>query len=202
MDRHCVTKCTLDGREIWTLGQPGRLGDPGKPFNTPTSLAFTPDGDFYVSDGYGNRRVHHFDPRLKLIRSWGEDGTGPGQFSLVHHVWFDTRGGRGRLWVCDRQNNRIQIFTPEGEFIGEKTGLVRPNNTWVDAEGFMYVTELNAGLTIMDSSDRVVQKLPGENGRDPEKILRPHGIWGDSHGALYIASVEDGHRIQKFNRTK
>lgn len=197
--RHCVVKTTLDGRELWTLGEPGRVGAPGEPFNRPTSVAFSPDGDFYVSDGYGNRRVHHFDPSLRLIRSWGEEGTGPGQFSLVHHVWFDTRGGKRRLWVCDRQNNRIQIFTPEGEFIEEKTDLRRPNNTWIDAAGFLYVAELDAGLTIFDPNDQVVQKIPGGPPREPGTIWKPHGIWGDSHGALYIAEVEDGHRIQKFN---
>lgn len=200
--RHCVVKTTLDGRELWTLGQPGQVGAWGEPFNRPTSVSFTPDGDFYVSDGYGNRRVHHFDPSRKLIRSWGEEGTGPGQFSLVHHVWFDTRGGKRRLWVCDRQNNRIQIFTPEGKFIEEKTGLRRPNNTWVDAEGFLYVTELDAGLTIFDPRDRVVQKIVGGAGREPGTILKPHGIWGDSRGALYVAEVEDGHRIQKFKRER
>jgi sugar lactone lactonase YvrE len=197
--RHCVVKTTLSGREIWTLGHPGRTGEWGEPFNRPTSICFTPDGDFYVSDGYGNARVHHYDPRLKLIQSWGEKGTGPGQFSLVHHVWFDTRGGRGRLWVADRENNRIQIFTPNGEFVEEKTGLVRPNNVWVDADGIMYVTELGAGLTLLDQNDQVIQKLPGGK-RVPGEILKPHGIWGDSRGSLYIAEVEDGHRIQKFAR--
>ncbi len=197
--RHCVVKCTLSGREIWTLGHPGSQGEWGKPFNRPTSITFTPNGDFYVSDGYGNCRVHQYDPRLRLVRSWGDKGTGPGQFSLVHHVWFDTRGGKGRLWVADRENNRIQIFTPEGEFIGEKTGLVRPNNTWVDAEGIMYITELGAGLTLLDRNDNVIQKIPG-GGRVPGEIIKPHGIWGDSQGSLYVAEVEDGHRIQKFRR--
>lgn len=200
--RHCIVKCTLDGREIWTLGTPGQVGAWGEPFNRPTSVTFTPDGDFYVSDGYGNARVHHYDPDRQLIRSWGEKGTGPGQFSIVHHVWFDTRSGRRRLWVCDRENNRIQIFTPEGAYLEEKIGLNRPNNTWVDAEGFMYVTELGAGLTILDPNDHVLQKLPGGGPREPGSILKPHGIWGDSQGALYVAEVEDGHRIQKFNRTR
>ncbi len=200
--RHCVVKCTLDGRELWTLGEPGRVGAWGEPFNQPTSVAFTPEGDFYVSDGYGNARVHHFDPQLKRIRSWGEKGAGPGQFSLVHHVWFDTRGGQRRLWVCDRENNRIQIFTPEGEFVEEKTGFARPNNVWVDPEGTTYVTELGAGLTILDAQDRVIQKIPGGASREPGVILKPHGIWGDSHGALYVAEVEDGHRIQKFVRAR
>jgi sugar lactone lactonase YvrE len=201
--RNVITKCTLEGQELWTLGEPGRVGAWGKPFNKPTAIAFTPDGDFYVSDGYGNRRVHHFDPTLRLIASWGEEGTGPGQFSLVHHVWYDTRGGKRRLWVCDRENNRIQIFTPEGEFIEEKTGLKRPNNTWVDPEGYLYVTELGAGLTIYDPNDQLLMKIPGgDPRREPGALLKPHGIWGDSQGSLYIAEVEDGHRIQKFRRAR
>ncbi|HLH71965.1 MAG TPA: hypothetical protein VKX96_01685, partial [Chloroflexota bacterium] len=198
--RHCVVKTTLEGRELWTLGEPGRVGAPGEPFNRPTSISFTPEGDFYVSDGYGNRRVHHFDPRLRLIRSWGEQGSGPGQFSLVHHVWFDTRGGQRRVLVTDRENNRIQVFTPEGEFVKELTDLNRPDNIWVDQEGYMYVTELGAGLAILDTNDRFVQRLPGGEGREPGKILKPHGIWGDSQGSLYIGEVEEGHRIQKFVR--
>lgn len=198
--RHCVVKTTLEGRELWTLGEPGRVGAPGEPFNRPTSISFTPDGDFYVSDGYGNRRVHHFDPRLRLVRSWGEQGTGPGQFSLVHNVWFDTRGGQRRVLVTDRENNRIQVFTPEGEFVKEITDLNRPDNIWIDPEGSMYVTELGAGLAILDVNDHFVQRLPGGGARDPGKILKPHGIWGDSQGSLYIAEVEEGHRIQKFIR--
>jgi hypothetical protein len=197
--RHCIVKTALSGREIWTLGHPGSTGAWGEPFNRPTSITFAPEGDMYVSDGYGNARVHHYDPQLRLVRSWGEKGTGPGQFSLVHHVWFDTRGGNGRLWVADRENNRIQIFTPDGQYIGEKTGLNRPNNVWVDADGIMYITELGAGLTLLDRNDQLIQKIPGGQ-RVPGEILKPHGIWGDSQGSLYVAEVEDGHRIQKFVR--
>ena len=99
--RHCVVKTTLEGRELWTLGEPGHVGAWGEPFNRPTSVSFAPEGDFYVSDGYGNARVHHFDAQRKLVRSWGDKGTGPSQFSLVHHVWFDTRGGKRRDCVAD-----------------------------------------------------------------------------------------------------
>ena len=199
--RHCIVKCTLDGRELWTLGEPGRAVV-GAPFNRPTDIAFTPDGDFYVSDGYGNRLVHHFDPQLKLIRSWGEDGKGPGQFSLVHHVWFDARHGQRRLWVCDRENLRLQIFTPEGEFIEEKTGFRRPNSIWCDADGYLYVAELGARLTILDPQDKVIARIGGEDDPEPGRLKKPHYVWGDSQGALYIAEVEDGARIQKFNRTR
>lgn len=196
---HQVVKCSLDGREIWRLGT-GEVGTDGQPFNRPTDVAFTPEGDFYVSDGYGNRRVHHFDRDRKLIRSWGEEGTGPGQFLLPHDVWFDTRGGQRRLWVCDRTNNRIQIFTPEGEFVEEKTGFRRPNGVWVDQAGYMYVAELDARLTILDPSDRVIGHLGGDPERAPGKLLKPHAVWGNSRGDLFISEVEDGARIQKFAR--
>lgn len=199
--RHCVIKCDLDGRELWTLGTPGQVGAAGQPFNRPTDVDFAPEGDFYVSDGYGNARVHHYDPDRRLIRSWGELGRGPGQFNLVHDVWFDTRGGQRRLWICDRTNNRIQIFTPEGEFIEEKGGFRRPNGIWIDPLGYVYVAELDARVTVLDPEDRVVGHIGGEPSRAPGQLLKPHAIWGDSRGDLYIAEVEDGARIQKFTRT-
>lgn len=212
--RHCVVKCDLEGREVWTLGTPGQVGATGVPFNRPTDIDFTPEGDFYVSDGYGNRSVHHYDPDRKLIRSWGEEGTGPGQFVLVHDVWFDTRGGKRRLWVADRTNNRIEIFTPEGEFIEEKVGFRRPNGMWMDPAGYMYVAELDSRVTILDPNDQVVGYIGGHGADDlvgpeaerpypprvPGKLLKPHAIWGDSRGDLYVAEVEDGARIQKFRR--
>ena len=198
--RHIIVKCTLDGRELWTLGEPGRIGASGEPFNRPTDIAFTPEGDFYVSDGYGNRRVHHFDANRKLIHSWGEEGKGPGQFSLVHHVWFDTRNGQRRVWVCDRENLRLQIFSPEGEFIEEKKGFLRPNSVWVDAEGYMYVSQLGARVTILNPKDEVIGHIGGD--AQPGLVKKAHYVWGDSHGALYVAEVEDGARIQKFIRTR
>jgi hypothetical protein len=198
--RHCVVKCTLDGRELWTLGKPGQAGDEGEPFNRPTDIDFTPDGDFYVSDGYGNSRVHHYDPDRKLIRSWGEPGSGPGQFNLVHDVWVDTRHNQRRLWVCDRMNHRIQIFSPAGEFIEEKTGYRGPNGVWQDRDGYMYVAELDARVTILDPNDQLVARIGGEPNPAPGGLLKPHAIWGDSKGALYVAEVEDGARIQKFER--
>ncbi|HEV2123945.1 MAG TPA: hypothetical protein VGW38_14365, partial [Chloroflexota bacterium] len=122
------------------------------------------------------------------------------QFALVHDVWFDTRGGQRRLWVCDRTNNRIQIFTPEGEFIEEKTGFRRPNGIWVDPAGYVFVAELDARVTILDPNDQVITHIGGDPERVPGKLLKPHAIWGDSAGNLYIAEVEDGARIQKFTR--
>jgi sugar lactone lactonase YvrE len=198
--RHCVVKCDLNGREIWTLGNVGQVGAAGEPFNRPTDIAFTPEGDFYVSDGYGNSRVHHYDADRKLIRSWGEPGSGPGQFNLVHDVWFDTRRGQRRVWILDRMNHRAQIFTPEGEFVEEKTGFHRPNGMWVDPQGYTYVAELDCRVTILDPDDQVVGYIGGTPSREPGQLLKPHAIWGDSRGDLWVAEVEDGARIQKFRR--
>ncbi|HET7769794.1 MAG TPA: hypothetical protein VFN74_13540 [Chloroflexota bacterium] len=211
---HSVVKTDLDGREVWRLG----TGQPvdGAPFNRPTDISLTPEGDFYISDGYGNRRVHHYSKDLQLIKSWGEEGTGPGQFVLVHDVWFDTRGGQRRLWVADRTNNRIELFTPEGEFVEEKTGFRRPNGMWIDKNGYMYVAELDARVTILDPHDNVVGYIGGHGADDllaPEAertypprtdgtLLKPHCIWGDSLGNLYVSEVEDGARIQKFMPAK
>lgn len=200
--RHCIVKCTLDGRELWTLGEPGRVGDPGKPFNKPTDIAFTPEGDFYVSDGYGNRRIHHFDPQLKLITSWGEQGSGPGQFTLVHHVLYDTRNGKRRLLVCDRENMRLQVLTPEGKYVTEIGGFRRPNSLWVDGEGYMYVAELLGRVSILNPQDEVIARIGGEDDPDPSRLKKPHYVWGDSHGDIYVAEVEDGARIQKFVRVR
>jgi DNA-binding beta-propeller fold protein YncE len=197
---HFVMKCTLDGREVWSMTSTG--GPHNEDFNQPTDITVTPDGDFYVSDGYGNFRVHHFDPNRKHIKSWGEKGTGASQFSLVHDVWFDTRGGKRRLWVVDRENNRIQIFTPEGEFVEEKTGFRRPNGIWVDPQGYMYVAELLGRVSILDANDRVVATLGGEQSLEPGRLMNPHAVWGDSQGNLYIGEVDDGARVQKFIRTR
>ena len=199
--RHIVVKCDLNGREIWTLGVPGQVGAPGQPFNRPTDIAFAPEGDFYVSDGYGNQRVHHFDQDRKLIHSWGEPGSGPGQFNLVHDVWFDDRGGRRRLWIADRENNRLQVFTPEGDFVEEKTGFRRPTGLFVDAAGFMYVSELVGRVTILGPNDQVVSRLGGEQSVEPGKLMNPHAVWTDSRGDMYVPEVELGSRIQKFVRT-
>ena len=100
-----------------TLGEKNRPAMPGKPFNKPTDLARAPNGELYISDGYGNSSVHRFTADGTLIQSWGEPGTGPGQFNLPHGVWVDG----DRVYVADRQNNRVQIFT-QGRRLRRRVG--------------------------------------------------------------------------------
>ena len=130
---HVVHKFSPDGRLLMTLGTPGKPSDTGAtsndfrtvkysgpPFNFPTNLAIAPNGDLFISDGYGNARVHHYSPDGKLLNSWGEPGAGKGQFHIPHGIAIDAAGS---VWVADRENSRIQIFTPEGKFVAEWTDV-------------------------------------------------------------------------------
>jgi DNA-binding beta-propeller fold protein YncE len=113
---HTVRKCTLDGKVLFTLGIPGTPVPfmSGDPFNRCTHVAIDPrTGDFYVSDGYGNARVHKYSPEGKLLFSWGESGTDAGQFNIVHNIATDKDGW---VYVADRENHRVQVFDPNGKY--------------------------------------------------------------------------------------
>src|SRR5207249_3154508 len=102
---HTVRHCTLDGKILLTIGIPGTpkpyMG--GEPFHRCTHTALSPQGDLYVSDGYGNARVHKYAPNGTLIASWGEPGTDPGQFNIPHNICCDPHGlavdSRGDIYV-------------------------------------------------------------------------------------------------------
>src|SRR4051812_21087516 len=139
---HVVRRFTKGGEEIDRIGTPGMPSDTGvdwslptykerylstvrggPPFNNPTKLALAADGTPYVSDGYGNARVHHFTADGQLVRSWGEPGSAPGQFRLVHGVHVDSDG---RVLVCDRENGRVQCFSGQGELLDVWDAVQRP----------------------------------------------------------------------------
>ena len=123
---HCIHRFTLDGRLLSTIGAPGQ-GSPlhsGLPFNLPTKLAIDPhSGDLYISDGYGNARVHKYTADGRYLFSWGEFGSEAGQFNLVHSVCTDSDG---KVYIADRENHRVQIFAPDGAYLGQWTNMHRP----------------------------------------------------------------------------
>jgi DNA-binding beta-propeller fold protein YncE len=191
---HTVRKFSKDGALIMTLGEMNRPSLPGKPFNKPTDLARAHDGELYVTDGYGNSSVHRFSPEGRLIQSWGEPGTGPGQFNLPHGVWVDGE----RVYVADRQNNRVQIFNREGGYVDEWSDLLRPCDIYFDTRGRVYVAELTHRVSILNKRGEVLARIGGEEGFEAGKFVAPHCLWKDSHGALYVGEVLEGQRIQKF----
>jgi DNA-binding beta-propeller fold protein YncE len=235
---HTVRKFTPDGKLLLTLGAKDRPSDTGytgtiesirrggPPFNRPTKLAIAPNGDLYVSDGYGNCRVHRFAPSGELLQSWGEPGTGPGQFHLPHGIGV---APDGRVFVCDRENERIQVFSPVGAYLEQWTDVQRPTQVSIRA-GLVYVAELawrpgtrsyargefatwqHGRVSVFDLEGRLLARFGGPDVCAPGSFCAPHSICADSRGDIYVGEVTwtfagreglvppDCHTLQKFAR--
>ncbi len=191
-----VMKFTPEGKRLLTLGTKGQANE-GKPFNNPTDVALSPSGEIYVSDGYGNSLVHKFSADGELLLSWGEPGSEVGQFKLPHSVIVDKEE---QVYVADRENHRIQIFTPEGEFITMWTGFHQPTDLFIDADDNLYVSELQHRVSIVSLDGKILARIGGEENRTPGQFVAPHGVWTDSEDSLYVGEVLEGQRIQKFVR--
>lgn len=200
-ETHVVRKFNTAGELLMTLGTPDVPGGEGEPFNLPTDLALGPDGEMYISDGYGNARVHKYSPDGELIKSWGQPGTGPGEFDLPHCVRVDPRN---RLMVADRENNRIQFFTLDGEYIEEWGDLLQPDTIYIDDDDLVYIAELGQRVSIMTLDGEVVSQWGSERGSTVpgEFFACPHGIWLDSQGDIYVGEVQADARLQKFIRQR
>ncbi|MGH7278050.1 MAG: peptidyl-alpha-hydroxyglycine alpha-amidating lyase family protein, partial [Candidatus Rokuibacteriota bacterium] len=177
-DEHEVLKLTADGRVLLTLGQRGRPARQA-PFNHPADVAVAPNGEIYVADGYGNSAVHRFSAEGQHLGSWGAPGAGRAQFTTPHGIWVDARH---RVFVADRENNRVQIFSPEGDVLGEWTDLYHPMDIYMDAQGTVYVTDQIPRITMYGPDGTLLAR-----GRPVTQGA--HGVWGDSRGNLYLAEV-------------
>jgi DNA-binding beta-propeller fold protein YncE len=198
---HTVRKVSRDGSKTRFV-----LGTSGKPapwqgggiFNRPTHIAISPvSGDVFITDGYGNSRVHRFTAKGRHVLSWGEPGDLPGQFSLPHNL---TILPDGRVVVCDRENFRIQVFSEDGKYL-DQWHMHRPIAIASDAD-YVYVGEAgappvqkgvpNLGLrvSVLDHSGALVTRFGNpQGGEGPDQFLAPHGIAIDSRGDVYIAEV-------------
>lgn len=198
---HCVRKFNQHGELVLTLGtshQPA--AKEGAPFNQPTDVAVAASGEMFVSDGYGNRRVHKFSPEGELLMSWGEQGQGPGQFALPHCVRVDRYN---RVWVCDRENNRIQIFDTDGNFLTQWTDLLMPASIYFHpTEDVVYIAEFTQRVSIYTLTGELITQWGGAHPSEKpgEFVDGVHGIWADSRGDVYVAEVLTAARLQKFIR--
>ena len=190
---HTVTKHAPDGRKLHTLGSPGAASPTlyGTPFNMPTGIAFTSNGDVFVSDGYGNRRVHRFSPHGELKHSWGEPGDGPGQFALVHFISTDADN---RLYVCDRENHRIQVFSPAGDVLAQWTGFMMPSDLAFGRD-VIYVAAAD-GISIWTKDLRKLIHL--ERDEPFDGAFNVHGIWLDANENIYLAQFDRA--VSKLSR--
>lgn len=213
--KHVVMQCTPDGKLLKTLGTPGEPGDDERHLNKPTDMVVTPAGDVFVSDGYGNARVVHFDKNGKFVKAWGKLGTAPGEFSLPHSIAADSQG---RLYVADRNNNRVQVFNQDGKLLDVWSSLLVPWSLWISKNDEIWVcgsspmpwreedTVLGCPpkdqlIMKFDPSGklRMLWTLPkGEDGKEKSgEVNWVHSLALDSQGNVYLVDII-GKRAQKF----
>lgn len=191
---HRVFKFDPSGKLLLSLGN-GKPGAGDDQFNRPTDVAFGPDGEFFVADGYGNARVLRFAASGKLIKTWGTPGTGPGEFDLPHAIVVDARE---RVLVGDRENNRIQIFDRDGALLEIWAGFA-PYGLAFNHNGILFVADARANQILELDVNGKVRRSWGRKGTGPGEFDLPHMLSSDADGNLFVAEV-GGKRLQKFVR--
>lgn len=216
---HQVFKLSPRGEVLLVVGEAGVRGDDQSHFNGVTDVAVARDGSFYVSDGYGNNRVVKFAPDGRYLFEWGGAGDGPGQFHLPHGIALDARG---RVYVADRSNVRVQVFEPDGTFRTEWHGerLGRPWGLDVGPDGFLYVADGGdywssrhyrserpdtlppdrARIHRLDLEGNILDTF-GSYGRNAGQMVWAHDVAADRNGNVYVGDIR-GMRAQKFERVR
>ena len=211
---HRIKKFTPNGELLMTLQPQDGVPDTGyvppdhldvlrsgPPFNTPTDVALSPQGEIYVSDGYGNSRVHKFTNNGDLLLSWGEPGSQPSEFNLPHGVYVDPEG---QVYIADRANCRIQIFSDQGTFISQWKEVWWPNSLCQDNERNFYVAEIGgifmagekarldepgARMTIRSPEGEILSEWSEEDPYGEGRFFSPHSVALDSRGDIYVGQV-------------
>ena len=208
---HVARKFDRSGRCIQTLGTPHVPSDTGvnqastksylgyltikyagAPFNKPTKLVESADGRLFASDGYGNAAVHAFAADGTLLRTWGGPGQEPGHFNIPHNLYVDALG---RIWVADRDNDRVQAFNEDGELLTVLDGLLYPGEIWSDGT-YLYVSEMDGRISIYDMDCRLVAEIGHR-----KASFSGHSLTGDSRGNLYIGCFGE-YAVVKFERLR
>ncbi len=217
-----VRKFSPKGELLMTLGQKDVPSDTGYrdgdyrtirrgagPFNEVTNVAIGPNGAMYITDGYGNARVHKFASNGDYLGAWGEPGSKPGEFNIPHSVFIH----QGLAYVVDRENNRVQIFDLDGTFQREWTDVRRPDDLYITDDHLVYIAEqgMRSGLvpglpdptdespvsriTVRDLDGRILTSWGADENPDSKEPCAPgnffaaHGIWVDRHGTVYVGEV-------------
>jgi DNA-binding beta-propeller fold protein YncE len=182
---HVVYKFDREGRLLLTLGKKGVAGDGTDTFNGPTDVLLTERGDIFIADGQFNSRVTRFSADGRFISSFGTNGTEPGQFKVPHALAMDSRG---RLFVADRDNGRIQIFDQDGTFLEQWTQFGAPSGVFITSDDTLYVAAIGARSGVLIGSART-----GEVGDfipvPADGVNGPHLLSVDAKGTIYLADL-------------
>ncbi len=202
---HQIFKFSSDGTLLLTLGEAEVAGNDGEHFNLPTDVAVSADGTFYVSDGYGNSRVIKFSKDGTYLFEWGKFGNKQGEFNIPHGIDLDKNG---YVYVADRENNRIQKFDSEGNFITlwqNQTTDQLYSVTIDNQKNYLFgIDYMIVNDTIIKGSDIFrfdldvnLQTQFGRTGFYDGPISRYHDIQIDDEGSIYVGDIL-GNRVQKF----
>jgi DNA-binding beta-propeller fold protein YncE len=202
-----VYKTDMQGRVLYELGNVASEGSTSQKFefDNPTDVAVAPNGDIYIVDGYGSQLVHRFDKHFKHLKTIGGKGEEHGLFKVCHGVWVSTLGKGPEVYIADRANNRLEVYSPELEYKRTIEGVRLPCCFYQHA-GHLYVPELGARVSILDADDKFVAQLGDGQGVKkeeitPDKFATPHALTVDSHGDLYVVEWLDYGRVRKFKHT-
>ena len=202
---HQVFKFSPSGELLMTLGKPGIAGDGPDEFNMPSAVIVGPNGNIYVGDGHGGRsnsRIMKFDAEGNFIKTWGQRGSGPGEFDVPHALAFDSSG---RLFVGDRGNNRVQIFDQDGNFIDQWPQFGRPSGIFIDDDDLLYVTDSSSSPRNNPGYDEGIRIGSVHDGRiitfidDPHEDGTQEGVIADKAGNIY-GSLTAGMALRKYSR--
>lgn len=216
LGRHQLIKTDLDGKVLLAIDFPAEAGVyKSKNEYNPTSCTVAPNGDVYVGDGYGKHWVHQYKASGEYIRSWGGTGKEPGKMNTPHGVWVDTRKDPAVLIVADRGNNRLQIFSLEGQHIGfVHEGLRAPCHLAINSEGDIVVPELVGRITLLDKENKLIAHLGegknpkrGSNDFPPQQwvdgeFTAPHCACWDKDGNILVQDWNFVGRWSKLKRVK
>lgn len=202
--RHQIFEYDRDGTLLRAWGVSGVGGNDQGHFNKPTDVAVLPDGSFYVSDGYVNSRVVKFSADGKFQFQWGTMGNGPGEFIVPHGITVDATG---KVYVADRQNDRVQVFTAAGEFLTQwkSPSMGRPYGVRIGKDGMLYVADggeqpksppNRSGLAVLNLEGKVVATF-GRWGNQDGQFMMAHDIALSRDGDIYVGDI-NGQRVQKL----
>ena len=206
---HQVIKLSPDGKVLLRLGKAGLAGNGPDEFNAPSAVVTAPNGDIFVADGHGretNARIVKFTKEGRFIKTWGKQGSGPGEIDIPHAIAMDSRG---RLFLGDRQNNRIEIFDQDGNYIEQWFQFSRPSGVFVDKNDNLYVADSESesvsknhdgwkrGIRVGRVSDGVVTAFIPDPVEKTTGTSAAEGVAADAMGNIYGAEVGP-RRVMKY----